>query len=175
MGVARGPLKQTRFLRIETRVGSGRGAPCIGIAEAPASIGSQLISAPVASMHRTALSVTSGPIPSPRSSVIVLGISGPDCTRFSQPAKPRAKLRALWNREVSRSCALILTWKRQPRDASLLWSDAALSRYSFDWSLEPRGHRERRGGGRLPPPLVARTSGRAHARLQRFVVRRPHR
>ena len=39
--------------------------------------------APVASMARTALSITSGPIPSPHSSVIVLGHAGPDCTRLS--------------------------------------------------------------------------------------------
>ena len=45
------PLEADAVLATRTRVASGRGAPCIGMAQAPASIGSQLISAPVASMH----------------------------------------------------------------------------------------------------------------------------
>src|SRR3954454_4389854 len=77
MGVARGPLRQRRFSRMEARVSSGSGAPWRGMAPAPASRGSQAISAPVASTARTAASTTSGPIPSPLINVTLVDMAKP--------------------------------------------------------------------------------------------------
>ena len=61
---------------MEARVVSGRGAPCLGMAPAPASASSHERSAPVASIARTAASTTSGPMPSPLISVTLVDMAG---------------------------------------------------------------------------------------------------
>src|SRR3954469_1536467 len=75
MGVARGPLRHSWLARMEANVASGKGAPCLGMAPAPASRGAQVMSAPVASMARTAASTTSGLMPSPLMSVTLVDMS----------------------------------------------------------------------------------------------------
>src|SRR5690606_18838033 len=71
IGVASGPLRQTPWVRIDSRVKAGSGSPCSWAQRAPAGCSSQVIGAPVASIARTVADTISGPIPSPRINVTV--------------------------------------------------------------------------------------------------------
>ena len=68
-GVAIGPFRAVRFLRIDSMTRSGSGVPSRAATAAPASWMSHSIWAPVAAMTIRAASDTSGPIPSPGISV----------------------------------------------------------------------------------------------------------
>ncbi len=69
IGVVIGPFRATRLFRIESRTESGRGVPLFRIAASPASTTSHSMATPVASATSRAAAVTSGPIPSPGTSV----------------------------------------------------------------------------------------------------------
>ena len=80
-GVVMGPLRAVPRRRIDWSTGSGTAVPYLAITSPPASTRSHSIFTPAASMTRTAASVTSGPIPSPGSSVtscvVWLDMAGP--------------------------------------------------------------------------------------------------
>ena len=74
MGVVIGPLSATPFRLIESSVSGGSGVPAVSITSTPASRTSHVNATPVASSTRRVASVSSGPVPSPGTSVTSYGI-----------------------------------------------------------------------------------------------------
>ena len=68
-GVVIGPFNATRERRMDSSTRSGSGVPSPSITPAPASCTSHSTSTPVAATTSRAASATSGPIPSPGTSV----------------------------------------------------------------------------------------------------------
>ena len=65
MGVVNGPFRAILTSLILSKVSSGSVSPCFSKAPAPASMTSQFMDTPAASITFCAAAVTSGPIPSP--------------------------------------------------------------------------------------------------------------
>ena len=143
---------------MEARVASGSGAPALGMAPAPASCGSQAISAPVASTACTAASTTSGPMPSPRMSVTLVGMCGRDYRRARAGARESANVSGSvcprW--EIGDVCPRRSLWIQHARPApprARFHADAfAVSLAIFANLLgAPAPPGRRRAGGRFGP------------------------
>src|SRR5215211_5584987 len=92
IGVVTGPLSATLLRRIESSTSCGSGSPKREMASAPTKYFSHSTSTPEHSMICTTAAVTSGPIPSPGSRVIL-------CLAMQTPCALRGPLQGKLQRE----------------------------------------------------------------------------
>src|ERR1043166_6157315 len=101
IGVVTGPLSATLFRRIESSTSCGSGSPKREIASEPTKYFSHSMSTPAHSRMDTTLAVTSGPMPSPGSSVSL-------CFAMEHPFRPLPRRRGVErHRQQRRECAVV--------------------------------------------------------------------